>query len=77
MLGKSYVTLGSLILTLQLAAVEPGIKTQFVGGTVSGIALKTSVRLDLTGADRLIFHLDIPSLGFRIRRSIRWSTGRR
>jgi hypothetical protein len=63
MLDKNCVTLGSLILTLQLAAVEPGIKAQFVGGTVSGIALKTSVRLDLTGADKLIFHLDNIELG--------------
>ena len=32
--------LGSLILVLPLAAAEPGIKVQIVGGTVSGITAK-------------------------------------
>jgi hypothetical protein len=48
--------LGCSILALPLAAVEPGVKAQFVGGTVSGIAAKTSFRLDVTGADTLLLH---------------------
>jgi hypothetical protein len=45
--------LGCYILALPLAAVEPGVKAQFVGGTVSCITAKTNFRLDLTGADTL------------------------
>lgn len=36
---------------------------QFVGGTVTGINLKTNFRLDLTGADALLFHLGNTELG--------------
>ena len=57
MFCKFWVTLGCFILALPLAAVEPGIKAQFVGGTVNGIGLKTNFRLDLTGADTLLVHL--------------------
>lgn len=46
--------MGCFILALPLAAVEPGLKAQFVGGTVSGITAKTSFRLDVTGADTLL-----------------------
>ena len=56
MFCKFWVALGCLILAFPLAAAEPGIKAQFVGGTVYGISLKSSFRLDLTGADTLIFH---------------------
>src|SRR4051812_48358807 len=52
-LCKSWVA-GCLILTFPLAAAEPGIRAQFVGGTVSGIASKTNFRIDLTGADTLL-----------------------
>jgi hypothetical protein len=62
-LVKSWVTLGGLILALPLAAAQPGVRAQFVGGTVSGIALKTNFRLDLTGADTLLFRLDNTELG--------------
>ena len=48
--------MGCLVLALPLAAVEPGVKAQFVGGTVSGFAAKTSLRLDATGADTLLLH---------------------
>ena len=56
MFCKFWVALGCLTLALPLAAAEPGIKAQFVGGTVTGIAAKTSFRLDATGADTLHFH---------------------
>jgi len=62
-LGNDWVILGSLILVLPLAAAEPGIKVQFVGGTVSGITPKTNSRLDLTGAETLLFHLGKTQLG--------------
>ncbi len=63
MFCKFWVTLGCFILALPLAAVEPGIKAQFVGGTVNGIGLKTNFRLDLTGADTLLVHLGNTDLG--------------
>jgi hypothetical protein len=39
-----------------LAAAEPGIKAEFVGGTVPGVAAKAGARLDMTGPDGLLFH---------------------
>src|SRR3954452_17440810 len=38
-----------------LAAAEPGVKAQFIGGTVHGIKPKADARLDLTGVDALSF----------------------
>jgi hypothetical protein len=49
------VILGSLLLVSALAATEPGIRAQFVGGTLSGIAAKANCRLDITNADALLF----------------------
>ena len=63
MLGNDWVILGCLILVLPVAAAEPGIKVQFVGGTVSGITAKMNFRLDLTGAETLLFHLANKELG--------------
>ena len=63
MICKSWVALGSLILALPLAAAEPGVKASFVGGTVAGIAVKTSFRLDLTGADTLLLRWSHTELG--------------
>ena len=37
------------------AAAEPGVKAEFVGGTVSGIAARQGFRLDLTAAETLYF----------------------
>ena len=51
----NWVTLGCCLLALPVAAVQPGVKAQFVGGTVTGIAAKTNFRLDLTGAETLHF----------------------
>jgi hypothetical protein len=50
------VATGCLILALSLAAAEPGVKVQVAGGTVPTIAAKSSLRLDLTGAETLVFH---------------------
>ena len=55
--------MGCLILALPLAAGEPGVKVQFAGGTVNGLAEKTSVRLDLTGANTLLLHWGNTELG--------------
>ena len=65
MLGKIWVALGSLILALPLAAAEPGIKVQFVGGTVSGRAAKSKSQLDLTGSETLLISFG-PRAEFRI-----------
>jgi len=48
------ITLG-LVLALSAAAEEPGIKSEFVGGTVAGVPAKSGARLDLTGKDNLHF----------------------
>jgi hypothetical protein len=34
---------------------QPGVKAQFVGGTPAGISAKTTSRLDLTGAQEMVF----------------------
>ena len=44
-----------LVLSLALTAAEPGVKAQFIGGTLSGVSAKSGARLDLTGADALDF----------------------
>lgn len=50
------IALGSLLLALSVTAAEPGVKVQFIGGTLSGMSPKTAVRLSLTAADSLQFH---------------------
>jgi hypothetical protein len=44
-----------LLLVWSLAAAEPGVKAQFVGGTVPGLESKPKTRLDMTGPDSLVF----------------------
>ena len=44
-----------LATALALAAAEPGVKTQFVGGTVSGMKAKCAARIDLTGPQAMAF----------------------
>jgi len=44
-----------LALSLAVTAAEPGVKAQFVGGTLPGVSPKTEARLDLTGSDALVF----------------------
>jgi len=46
--------LSSLLLVHPTLAAEPGFHTQFVGGTISGIAAKSDTRLNLTGMDSLV-----------------------
>jgi len=49
--------LGSgLVLSLAAMAAEPGVRAQFVGGTLAGVPVKSTARIDLTGADALLLH---------------------
>ena len=63
MVARSIVAIGCLALALSLTATEHGVKVQVVGGTVSSIAAKASLRLDLTRADSLVFHFGKNDLG--------------
>ena len=38
---------------LLVVAAEPGVKAQWIGGTLPGVAPKSSARLDLTGGEAL------------------------
>src|SRR5436305_2027594 len=49
-----WATLGCLLLMLPMAGVEPGVKIQAVGGTITGIVAKAGARLDFTGSDTLV-----------------------
>jgi hypothetical protein len=44
------------LLARAAVGAEPGIKTEFVGGTLSGVAAKSIARLDYSGADEMVFH---------------------
>jgi hypothetical protein len=44
-----------LIGGVALTASEPGVKAQFMGGTLAGVSAKSSARLDLTSAETLAF----------------------
>jgi len=56
-LGKIWVALGCLILALPLAAAGPGIKVQFVGGTVNEAGARSKCHVDFTGSEALLIHL--------------------
>ncbi|MGO9260083.1 MAG: hypothetical protein ACLQU1_27790 [Bryobacteraceae bacterium] len=43
------------LLALAAVAAERGVRAQFIGGTVAGVAAKSSAVLDLTGSDALLF----------------------
>jgi len=54
--GKKCVCPLFLILGgVALMAAEPGVKAQFMGGTLAGVSGKSSARLDLTSAEALVF----------------------
>ena len=50
-----WLPVGGFVLSLAVAAAMPGVKTQFVGGTLPGVQVKSGARLDLTSGDALIF----------------------
>jgi len=45
--------MGGLALALSITAAEPGVKAQFIGGTLSGVSVKSSLHIDLTGTEAL------------------------
>jgi hypothetical protein len=47
--------LGTSLLALPAVGAGPGVKTQLVGGTPPGIAVKSNIWLDYSGADELVF----------------------
>ncbi len=49
-----YVAL-ACILAVPAGGAEPGVKTELIGGTFSGIAAKSTARLDYSGADDMVF----------------------
>jgi hypothetical protein len=49
------MALGGLLLALSVTAAEPGIKVQFIGGTLPGVQTKASIRLNLTSTEALAF----------------------
>ena len=51
MIRTCLLLLGAVALT----AAEPGVKAQFMGGTLAGVSAKSSARLDLTSAEALVF----------------------
>ncbi len=48
--------------SLVLAAGEPGLRTQFIGGTLPGVKPKSSVRIDFTATDALGVRFEKASL---------------
>ena len=45
-----------LVLSLAVTAAEPGVRAQFIGGTLPGVHAKAAARLDLTSPDTLLLH---------------------
>ena len=65
MFSISKVAALSLAFAWMLMGGEPGVKTEFVGGTLAGVTARTRMHVDLTGKDSLHLHcgktdLDIP-----------------
>jgi hypothetical protein len=59
-----------LLLTAALAAAasDPGVKAQFIGGTLAGVKAKSGARLDLTATDALRFQCGRSELRIDYRR---------
>jgi len=55
-MNRSFVLLlGTLLPASPAVGAGPGVKTQLIGGTPAGIAAKSNVWLDYSGADDLVF----------------------
>ena len=57
-----------LMLVSAFEAAEPGVRAQFAGGTLNGIAAKANCRLDITNADTLLFSYGKTSLRIEYRK---------
>jgi hypothetical protein len=55
---RGYVSIAaaSLFLAMPAPAAQSGTKTELVGGTAAGATPKSTVYLDYSGADELVFH---------------------
>jgi len=58
------LVLGGSLLMLTTLAAEPAFRTEFVGGTLPGLELKSITQLDLTDGGALLLHCGV--LQFRI-----------
>ena len=56
------------VLVFAASAADGGVRAQFIGGTVPGLAAKSSARLDLTGRDALGFSSGPVQLNIEYRR---------
>jgi len=57
-----------LVLALSITAAQPGVKAQFIGGTLAGVSAKSSARVDMTGGDALLFRCDKTETSIAYRR---------
>ena len=57
-----------LAVPLALAAADAGVKAEYIGGTVPGVAARSSARLDLTASDALRFRCGSADLSIDYRK---------
>lgn len=57
-----------LALPLALPARDGGVKAEYIGGTLPGVAAKSTARLDLTGAEALRFRCGAADLSIDYRK---------
>jgi hypothetical protein len=53
MLVNWRTAMGGFALALSIMAAEPGVKAQFIGGTLPGVSAKSSLHIDLTGTEAI------------------------
>lgn len=63
-----WIMASGLVLALSITAAQPGVKAQFIGGTLSGVSAKSSARVDMTGADAMLFRCDKTETSIAYRR---------
>ena len=57
-----------ILISMGAAAGQPGLKTQFIGGTLPGVQARSTARLDLTQSDLLFFSAGKTALNIPYRR---------
>lgn len=55
MFSRLFCLAGCLLLALPLAGASPGVRAEFVGGTLSSIPAKADGRLDVSGVEELFY----------------------